>query len=354
MSTIRAPIDALLQKNSTFNWDQNCHSAFAKFKEILLSGLLLAHYDPLLPVMIAADASSTGIGAVAYHSYPNGSIKAFHHISRRLAPAERNYSQVEKEGLGIIYAVKKFHKYIFGRRFTIYTDHRPLLSIFGGIKGVPVHTANRLQRWAIILLAYDFDIKFTRTEDFGHADVLSRLIADQPRANEDVVIAQITASEEKEVLSSDLTRFHGSFNFETIARESARDPDIQRVIGFISSRWPHPSKTNSREVSLFYAIKDELSVVNDILIFRDRTVVPACLRKRVLVILHKAHPGINRMKALARCYVYWPGIDGASRSWSPIAPNVNRPRNCQLEHVCRHGQHPRIHGSARMRISLGH
>ena len=78
------------------------------------------------------------------------------HASCSLKPAEQNYSQIEKEGLALIFAIKKFHKYIYGRHFTLLTDHRLLLSIFGIRKGIPVHSAYRLQRWAATLLGYDF------------------------------------------------------------------------------------------------------------------------------------------------------------------------------------------------------
>ena len=79
------------------------------------------------------------------------------HISRTLTPTETRYSQIEKEALSLVVAVRRFHKYIYGHRFTLLTDHKPLPSIFGSKKGIPVHSANRLQRWALVLLGYDFD-----------------------------------------------------------------------------------------------------------------------------------------------------------------------------------------------------
>lgn len=308
MSTIRGPIDKLMRKDTKFFWDSDCEAAFVRFKEILTSDLLLTHYNPQLPIMLASDASSIGIGSVAYHTYPDGSMKAFYHVSRRLTSAEQKYSQIEKEALGIIYSVKKFHKYVWGRRFTIYTDHRPLLTIFGGNKGVPVHTASRLQRWAVILLAYDFEIKFIGTEEFGHADVLSRLIADQPRSDEDIVIANIIAEEEVSIIAAEFTRF-APISFQRICEETSRDEALKTVIGFVVDGWPPMKQINQKEVLAFFHLKDELQITNDALIFRDRTVVPAALRHRVLASLHQAHPGICRMKSLARCYVFWPGVD---------------------------------------------
>lgn len=198
--------------------------------------------------------------------------------------------------------MKKFHKYLWGRRFTIYTDHRPLLTIFGSNKGIPVHTANRLQRWAIILLGYDFDIKFIGTDDFGHADILSRLIADQPMCDEDIVIAQIIADEEQVIIERDFASF-ASFSFEAIRQATAKD-DTQQVIKCIIDGWPPKGNIKSRDVQVFFDFKDELLVTHDALTYRDRVIIPACLRKRVLGILHDAHTGITRMKSLARCFVF--------------------------------------------------
>ena len=82
-----------------------------------------------MEIYVACDANNIGLGAV--HKIKDGRLKAVHHVSRTLLPAERNYSQIEKEGLGLIFAVKKFHSCIHGRGFILQTDHRPLLSIFG-------------------------------------------------------------------------------------------------------------------------------------------------------------------------------------------------------------------------------
>ena len=177
MRSIRYPLDNLLKKDKDWNWSTSCQQAFDSIRGILNSDLLLTHYDPSVEVIVAADASEHGVGAVIQHRWPDGTIKAIAHASCSLTPAEQNYSQIEKEGLALIFAVKKFHKYIYGRYFTLLTDHRPLLSTFGSRKEIPVHSANRLQRWAAALLGYDFKIEYRKSKDFGQADALSHLIA---------------------------------------------------------------------------------------------------------------------------------------------------------------------------------
>ncbi|XP_052888524.1 uncharacterized protein K02A2.6-like [Anopheles moucheti] len=176
MRNLRYPLDNLLKNDGKFTWNQQCENVFRKFKQVLSSNLLLTHYDPAADIIVAADASSVGLGATISHKFPDGSVKVVQHASRALSKAEQNYSQIDREGLAIVFAVTKFHKMLYGRHFNLQTDHRPLLRIFGSKKGIPVYTANRLQRFALTLQLYDFTIEYVPTGSFGNADVLSRLI----------------------------------------------------------------------------------------------------------------------------------------------------------------------------------
>uniref|UniRef100_A0A8R1IV69 Reverse transcriptase n=1 Tax=Caenorhabditis japonica TaxID=281687 RepID=A0A8R1IV69_CAEJA len=195
LQNFRGPLDTLTKKDVIFQWTKNCQSAFDNIKSVLKSQLLLTHYDPRLPIIVAADASNYGIGAVITHRFPDGSEKAIFHASRTLTAAQKGYSQIEKEALGLIFAVQKFHRYIHGRKFTLRTDHKPLVAIFGSKKGIPIYSSSRLQRWAIILLNYDFNIEYINTASFGQADALSRLIASNAQSleTEERVIAHVEA-----------------------------------------------------------------------------------------------------------------------------------------------------------------
>ena len=104
------------------------------------------HYDPQKPIILACDASPYGIGAVLSHYMPDGSEKSVTFASRTLSQTERNYSQIEKEALAIIYAIKKFHQYLFGKRFILFTHHKPLLGLFSEKQGIPNMAAARMQR----------------------------------------------------------------------------------------------------------------------------------------------------------------------------------------------------------------
>ena len=117
--TILAPLYCLQQKDVTWKWDTEQQKAFDEIKSMLTSECLLAHYDPTQELVIACDASPYSVGAVLSHRYENAQERPITFASRSLAPAEKNYSQLEKEGLAIIYGVKRFKMYLLGRRCSI-------------------------------------------------------------------------------------------------------------------------------------------------------------------------------------------------------------------------------------------
>ncbi|BHF61136.1 hypothetical protein SprV_0100410700 [Sparganum proliferum] len=276
---VRAPLNRLLQKDAPWCWSPDCEKAFAQLKSMLSSDLLLTHCDPTLPIVVAADASNHGVGAVISHTFPDGSEKAIMHASRTLTPAEKNYGQIEKEALALVFAVKKFHKLLYGRHFTLLTDHKPLLSIFGSEKGIPVYSASRLQRWATILLGYDFDIRYCRSTDFGQADALSRLISNQQEPEEDTVIAAISIEDDVRRQLSDAIRGI-PVTAADIRRATGRDPVLRQAITYVQTCWPTTALAG--DLRQLFLRRASLSVVDSCLMFADRVVIPSSLRPTVL------------------------------------------------------------------------
>ena len=175
LATILQPRNELLQKGKKWNWTIGCTQAVNIARDLLKTSNLLTHYDSTLPVRLATDASQYGLGAIISHVLPNGMEKPIAFASRTLSVSEQNYSQIDKEALAIIYAIQKFHKYLYGRKFVLITDHKPLTSILGPKKSVSAVAATRLQRWALLLAAYNYDIEFRSTKEHGNVDALSRL-----------------------------------------------------------------------------------------------------------------------------------------------------------------------------------
>lgn len=114
LSTHLAPLYQLLNKDVSWQWSKDQEESFQKSKKLLLSAKVLTHYNPQLPIVLACDASAYGIGAVLAHRMSDGTDRPIAYASRTLNSSERNYSQIEKEGLACIFGVKKFYSYLFG------------------------------------------------------------------------------------------------------------------------------------------------------------------------------------------------------------------------------------------------
>jgi len=175
LSSVLHPLYELLQEGRPWHWSAECQKAFVRCKQMLVESKALVPYDISLPIVVTADASSYGLGAVMSHVMPDKSIRPVMFASRSLNKAERNYAQLDKEALALVFAVKRFHKYLLARNFTLVTDHRPLLALFGERRSVPVLAAARMQRWAVILSAYDYSIVYKKGSEIIEADTLSRL-----------------------------------------------------------------------------------------------------------------------------------------------------------------------------------
>ena len=120
-----------------------------------------------LPLKLDTDASQYGIGAVILHVLPSREEQPIAYTSRTLTKSEHNYAQIEKEALSIVFGVKKCHQYLCGRKFLLVTDHKPLTTLLGPKSERPTLAAARLQRWALLLAAYQYDMKYRSTEKHG-------------------------------------------------------------------------------------------------------------------------------------------------------------------------------------------
>ena len=113
-SIICASLNRLRRQDVEWDWSAECDQAFGKLKEMLAQKTRLVHYDPTRPITLADDASSYGIGAVISQCAPDGTEESIAFAYKTLTSTERNYSQIEKEALSIIFGVRKFHQYLSG------------------------------------------------------------------------------------------------------------------------------------------------------------------------------------------------------------------------------------------------
>ena len=296
-ASILNPLNNLLHKDAKWKWSKECQSSFDLAKKELTSSKVLTHYNPNLPLRLAGDASAYGIGAVIAHVFPDGSEHPIAFASRTLTSSEKNYAQVEKEALSLIFGVKRFHAYLYGRKFTLVTDHKPLTTILGPKKGIPSLAAARLQRWALILSAYRYDIEFRSTGEHANADGLSRLPLSGILPEDTCSDARIFNITQMEALPVTMRQLRAA---------TASDPMLSKVFRYVRDKWPGVTPECLRP---FSDRRNELTVEEGCILWGFRVVIPKKLRAKLLQELHKDHSGVIRMKSVARSYMWWPGLD---------------------------------------------
>ena len=311
-ATVLEPLHQLLRKGTNWQWLEEQQIAFEKAKELLQSAELLVHFDPKKELILVSDASDYGVGAVLSHKMEDGSERPVGYVSRSLNDTERNYSTLEKEALAMIFGVKKFHQFLYGHSFTIKTDHKPLEGLLNEKKGIPTQAAPRIQRWALTLAGYEYKISYKAGQTNGNADALSRLpLPVMPNAvplpGETILLMEHMEG----------TPVHSG----KIKEWTKRDPVLSQVLRFTLQGWP--TTNSSVELNPFFSKKTELSVEDGCVLWGARVVVPPQGRSKILTELHEAYPGESRMKALARSYVWWPGMD------QDIVKEVKRCDKCQ-------------------------
>jgi len=168
---------------------------------------------------------------VLFHKYPDGTERPISYASKILTSAERRYSQIDREALGIYYGCKKYYKYLCGRKFILVTDHQPLVHIFAPSKQLPAYAASRIHGWSVYLSQFQFDVVHRKTKEHGNADALSR----HPINKEDVT-SEIE-SKINLVATSNLENL--PVTSQKIRKFSSRDKVLSTVYRYIKDGWPN-------------------------------------------------------------------------------------------------------------------
>lgn len=166
---IAQPLTQLLKKDAIFKWTPNCTESFELLKNSLISAPILQFPDFQKEFILTTDASGKAIGAVLSQG-SLGKDLPIAYASRILNKAEQNYSTIERELLSVCWGVKHFRPYLFGKRFTIVTDHKPLIWLFS-VKD----PGSRLIKFRIKLEEYDYTIIHKPGKFNSNADALSRI-----------------------------------------------------------------------------------------------------------------------------------------------------------------------------------
>ena len=299
-STMLEPLNILLRDGVEWKWTEEQNEAFKTSKTSLLNSSALVHFDTQLPITIISDSSAYGVGAVLCHSV-SGQERPVTFASRTLNKAERNYSQLEKEALAIVFALKKFHNYVWGQpSIKVVTDHKPLLGLFSPDKPIPAMASGRIQRWALMLQAYNLSFVHRSGALLGTADALSRL--------------PLPVTEESVPIPSEWTNLINFLDYAPITaaeikNASRNDTILSKVMKYCEIGWPQSINESQSEIMPYFRRKDELSVEGGCLLWGCRVVIPTKYQSTMIAELHGGHVGVARMKELARSYIWWPKID---------------------------------------------
>lgn len=294
LSTKLYPINNLLKENTLFKWDKACESAFRWVKHEMQSERVLVHYDINLPLVLATDASPYGVGAVLSHIYPDGSEHPIQYASQTLNSTQQNYTQIDKEAYAIVFGVKKFHQYLFGRKFILITDNKPVAQIFSPQKGLPTLSAMRMQHYAVFLESFNYEIRYRNSKMHGNADGMSRLPIPNYNSKQYLEVADVLEIQQIETLP---------ISVEELAQHTNRDVEIRHLIQALQVG------RSIDNCNRFGIDQNEFSMQKGCLMRGIRVYIPSALRSRVLNELHAGHFGVSRMKSLARSYCWWNNID---------------------------------------------
>ncbi|CAH8526715.1 unnamed protein product [Dicrocoelium dendriticum] len=193
--------------------------------------------------------------------------------------------------------MERFNDYTFGRKTTVYTDHKPLVSIATKpLNNVP----RRLQRMLIRLQKDDIDIVHTPGTQMFIADTLSR--AHPPVAEHQL--------EEIETVSMVQHLAVTENRLKDIRRFTEEDQTFAALRDVILSGWPETKKQLPKELTPYFNFRDELTVCDGLLFKGSRILIPSSLRKEMLEHVHRAHLGANYTINRARELMFWPGMTG--------------------------------------------
>ena len=305
LSTICEPLRRLTDKEAIFDWLPKHEEAFQNIKTLITQAPVLHYYDPAKEVTIECDSSEVGMGAVITQE---GHPVAF--ASRALTSTERNYAQIEKECLAIVFATQRFDEYILGMdKVTICTDHKPLTTIF---KKPILSSPKRLQRMRLRLQRYPgITLLYKPGPQMYISDTLSRASLPIPEIKPDMPEDLIYSIKEEEMLrqeieDTEVSVFVTDDRLQAIREATHRDVTLQTLMNVIMERWPGDKTRLPLCIRDYWPYRDEMTVQEGLVFRGERIVIPCEMRKLMTSRAHAAHMGLQYTINTAREIMYWP------------------------------------------------
>ena len=289
-SALLEPLRLLLKDNAHFNWESAQDASLHQIKEAITSPSSLQYFNHTAPTEVQCDASLKGLGACLIQN-----DRPISYASKSLSDAEKRYSNIEREMLGVVYALTKFHQYTYGRRITVITDHKPLESLRKkNINDCPA----RLQRMFLRIQAYDYTIVYRAGSKIPIPDCLSRCISSRAGRHLPGMNVQV----------NNISLTHAS-KLDEVREHLQKDDDLLQLRDMTLSGWPSDRSHVPASLLAYWPYKDELAYYSGVLLKGSRIIIPSSLRSAVLKDIHRGHLGIEKCRLRARRYVFWPNMN---------------------------------------------
>ena len=321
LSEILHPLNELLRKDVAWIWSHSQSEAFEAVKKLASNNPVLKYYDISKPTRVCSDSSSYGLGGVLEQKH-NNEWYPVHFVSRTLTDTERSYAQIEKELLAGVWSMEKFSQYLVGLgSFQFVTDHKPLIPIINkkDLDQCPV----RCQRMLMRIMRFNCIAEYQPGKTLVIADTLSR----KPLTNCDTYVSELSQD-------IDSIEEYKSFIYEQVPVAKSRldsirdqnqvDNELSTVIDYVQHGWPQYYKDVKDCAKPYFSSQDCLSVVNGILMYGMRVVVPSSFRTNILDQIHEGHFGLNKCLDRAKHTVWWPTIT------SQLKNLVSKCKHCEV------------------------
>lgn len=289
----------LLHKDSLWNWTKDHENAFNHLKQQLLDVNKLAYFNPMHETHLHVDAGPFGLGAIlSQHNGNQTNIIAY--ASKSLTQTEQRYSQIEKETLAATWAIQYFHTYLFGDKFVLHTDHKPLVNILQNPKSSP---SARIERLCLRIQQYQFQTVHEPGSQ-NPSDYLSRYPQSIQTAKQDKIeqyVNFITRNSTPKLLS-----------LEEIQSETNNDNCLKLLKDALITG--NENLWKNILLKPFKQIQNELSANETCILRGNRIIIPTSLQEKVIALAHRGHQGIVKTKQLLRTKVWFPGIDSKTEN----------------------------------------
>ena len=318
-ATLARPLHHLTEKGRKFNWTSECATAFNSLRLALTSAPVLAYPCMEQEFILDCDASDFGLGGVL-SQVQDGLERVIAYASFALGRAERNYCVTRKELLAVVKMVKHFRAYLYGRRFTLRTDHGSLRWLLNF-----KDPAGQVARWIEQLAEYDFVIQHRAGRSHGNADAMSRFPCHQCRRETHDTCAAVTTRLSDSPSEGPSIATHGfpEMSEGDLRAAQRKDAQLEKIIGLLEAKTERPTwQTISAEGAIFKALWGNwknLKLVNGVLYVTwtthdgretyDRLVVPQSLQRQLLAFLHNeptsGHLGFYKTWSRMQPRFYW-------------------------------------------------